>query len=150
MAPISTGSNGNPATAFAGQFSTDTVVSPAPRSSQATAELVLRGMINIAKSDGEISREESQRIVGKILETGQLDEDSRQWLAREMQKPLDLQGLAADIPNPQVAAQVYAASLLAVEIDTVAEKQYLEQFARLTGLSPQVVQQIHQAMGLAT
>ena len=141
---------GNPAAAFAGQFSTDTGLSPAPQSSQTTAELVLRGMINIAKSDGEISRDESQRIVGKILETGQLDEDSRQWLAREMQKPLDLQGLAADIPNPQVAAQVYAASLLAVEIDTVAEKQYLEQFARLTGLSPQVVQQIHQAMGLAT
>ncbi|MCP5437765.1 MAG: tellurite resistance TerB family protein [Chromatiaceae bacterium] len=150
LAANSGGSNGNPAAAFAGQFSTDTGVSPAPQSSQATAELVLRGMINIAKSDGEISREESQRIVGKILETGQLDEDSRQWLAREMQKPLDLQGLAADIPNPQVAAQVYAASLLAVEIDTVAEKQYLEQFARLTGLSPQVVQQIHQAMGLAT
>ena len=149
LAANSGGGNSNPAAAFAGQFPTDTGLSPTPQSSQTTAELVLRGMINIAKSDGEISRDESQRIVGKILETGQLDEDSQQWLAREMQKPLDLQGLAADIPSPQVAAQVYAASLLAVEIDTVAEKQYLQQFAQLTGLSPQVVQQIHQAMGLA-
>ncbi|MCW5586261.1 MAG: tellurite resistance TerB family protein [Chromatiales bacterium] len=149
MKSLAAGSGSNQAAAFAGRFSPDKAAAPAPQLSQTTAELVLRGMINIAKCDGEISREESQRIVGKILETGQLDQDSQQWLAREMQKPLDLRGFAAEIPNPQVAAQVYAASLLAVEIDTVAEKQYLEQFAQLAGLSPQVVQQIHGAMGLA-
>lgn len=149
MKSLAAGSGSNQAAEFAGQFSPDKAAVAAPQSSQTTAELVLRGMINIAKSDGEISREESQRIVGKLLETGQLDQDSQQWLAREMQKPLDLRGFAAEIPNSQAAAQVYAASLLAVEIDTVAEKQYLEQFAQLTGLSPQVVRQIHQAMGLA-
>lgn len=149
MKSLAAGSSGsNQAAAFAGQFAPEKAAAPAAQPSQTTAELVLRGMINIAKSDGEISREESQRIIGKLLENGQLDEDGRQWLAREMQKPLDLRGFAAEIPNPQVAAQVYAASLLAVEIDTVAEKQYLEQFALLTGLSSQVVQQIHQAMGL--
>ena len=147
LAANSGGSNGNPAAAFAGQFSTDTGVSPAPQSVQATAELVLRGMINIAKSDGEISREESQRIVGKILETSQLDEDSRQWLAREMQKPLDLRGLAADIPNPR-SRRRSTPRRCSQSRSTPWPKQYLEQFARPTGLSPQVVQQIHQAMGL--
>ena len=47
------------------------------------------------------------------------------------------------------AAQVYAASLLAIEVDTDAERNYLQQLAQRIGLQPASVQHIHQAMGLA-
>jgi uncharacterized membrane protein YebE (DUF533 family) len=114
---------------------------------QTTAELVIRGMINVAKSDGEISREEAERIVGKLRETG-LDEEAQRWVIEEMRRPLDLDGFAAEIPNPEVAAQVYAASLLAVEVDTAAERNYLAQLAQRTRLNPVVVGQIHQTMGV--
>jgi uncharacterized membrane protein YebE (DUF533 family) len=56
---------------------------------------------------------------------------------------------AAEIPNREVAAQVYAASLLAVEVDTAAERQYLEQLAQRTGLHPAVVRHIQETMGAA-
>lgn len=113
---------------------------------QKTAELVLRGMINAAKADGQISPGEVERIVGKLRETG-LDDASQQWLVAELQKPLDLSTFADEIPNQEVAAEVYAASLLAVEVDTPAEQRYLQDLAQLTGLHPAIVQQIHQTMG---
>jgi uncharacterized membrane protein YebE (DUF533 family) len=115
---------------------------------EATAQLVLKGMINAAKSDGQISPDEMQRIVGKLQESG-ADAGMQQWVMQEMQTPLNAQAFAAEIPNQEVAAQVYAASLLAVEVDTDAERRYLEQFAEAAGLHPLVVRQIHQTLGVA-
>jgi uncharacterized membrane protein YebE (DUF533 family) len=114
---------------------------------ESTAQLVLKGMINAAKSDGQISPDEMQRIVGKLQESG-ADQGLQQWVMQELQMPLNVQAFAAEIPNQEVAAQVYAASLLAVEVDTNAEKQYLQQFAQASGLHPLVVGQIHQTLGV--
>jgi uncharacterized membrane protein YebE (DUF533 family) len=119
------------------------------RALQKTAELVIRGMINAAKSDGQISHGEAQRIVGKLRESG-LDEEAQQWVDAELQKPLDVAGFAAEIPNPEVAAQVYAASLLAIEVDTAAEAEYLRQLAHQTNLEQGVVQHIHQTLGVSS
>ncbi len=114
---------------------------------EATARLILKGMINAAKSDGQISPQEMQHIVGKLQESG-AERQLQQWVMDQMTRPLDVQAFAAEIPNQQVAAQVYAASLLAIEVDTDAERQYLEQFAREVGLHPLVVGQIHQTLGV--
>lgn len=114
---------------------------------ESTAQLVLEGMINAAKSDGQISPDEMQRIVGKLQESG-ADQGMQQWVMQQMQAPLNVQAFAAEIPNQEVAAQVYAASLLAVDVDTDAEKQYLQQFSQAVGLHPLVVGQIHQTLGV--
>jgi uncharacterized membrane protein YebE (DUF533 family) len=114
---------------------------------ESTAQLVLKGMINAAKSDGQVSPDEMQRIVGKLQEGG-ADSAMQQWVMQQMQIPLNVQAFAAEIPNQEVAAQVYAASLLAVEVDTDAERQYLAQFAQATGLHPLVVGQIQQTLGV--
>lgn len=114
---------------------------------ESTAQLVLKGMINAAKSDGQISPEEMQRIVGKLQESG-ADTGMQQWVMQQMQAPLNVPAFAAEIPNQEVAAQVYTASLLAVEVDTEAEKRYLQDFARASGLHPLVVGQIHQTLGV--
>jgi len=54
-----------------------------------------------------------------------------------MTKPLDTQALlAAAKGQPAFAAQIYAASLLAIEVDTPAEKKYLDQLAADWGLNP--------------
>ena len=67
-----------------------------------------------------------------------------------MQQPLDIDAFAAEIPNQEVAAQVYAASLLAIEVDTEAERQYLQQLAQAAQLHPLVVGQIHQTLGVTS
>jgi uncharacterized membrane protein YebE (DUF533 family) len=67
----------------------------------------------------------------------------------EMSKPLDLDAFVAEIPSVEVAAQACAASLLAVEVNTDAERAYRQQLAQCTGLNPAVVQYINQSMGVA-
>jgi uncharacterized membrane protein YebE (DUF533 family) len=114
---------------------------------EAQAKLVLRGMINAAKADGQISPAEMQRIVGKLQEAG-ADAEMQQWVMARMAEPLDLPSFIAEIPSPEVAAEVYAASLLAIEVDTDAERAYLEQLAQGAGVHPLVVDQIHQSLGV--
>ncbi len=62
------------------------------------ASLVLKAMINAAKSDGEIGPKEVERIVGKLKESG-LDQDTQKWVLAEMSKPLDLDAFVAEIPG---------------------------------------------------
>ena len=112
-----------------------------------TAALVIRGMIAVAKSDGQVSPDEIQRIVGKLKEAG-MGADAEAWILDQLRQPLDLDALVAAIPTPEVAAQVYAASLLAVEVDTPAERQYLADFVAKTGLDPAVAWQIQHTVGV--
>jgi uncharacterized membrane protein YebE (DUF533 family) len=110
--------------------------------------IVLTAMINAAKADGQIDRGEIQRIVGKLKETG-MAEEGQQYVMAEMQKPIDTFALvAAAKGRPALAAQIYAASLLAIEVDTPAEKKYLDQLAVGLGLQPEVAQRIHNMVGL--
>jgi uncharacterized membrane protein YebE (DUF533 family) len=113
-----------------------------------TATLVLKGMINAAKSDGQMGNKEIQKIIGRIKEDND-DDNLQQLILDEMQKPLDLDGLVNEIPNEAVAAQVYAASLFAIEVDTPAEREYLEQFVQRTGLDTGVAQHLQKAVGMS-
>jgi uncharacterized membrane protein YebE (DUF533 family) len=112
------------------------------------SELVLKAMINAAKADGRIEEDEIGRIVGKVQENGASSSDQA-FLKAEMAKPMETASLvAAAKGKPELAAQLYAASLLAIEVDTPSEKAYLEQLGKSLGLVPQVTQQLHQAVGL--
>jgi uncharacterized membrane protein YebE (DUF533 family) len=111
-------------------------------------ELVLKAMINAAKADGQIDESEISRIVGKVQENG-ADSTSQAFLKAEMARPMDTASLiAAAEGKPELAAQLYAASLLAIEVDTPAEKDYLAQLASSLGLNTSVTQNLHQAVGL--
>jgi uncharacterized membrane protein YebE (DUF533 family) len=112
------------------------------------AAIVLKAMINAAKADGQIDSGEIKRIVGKLQETG-MGAEAQQYVMSEMQKPIDTAGLvAAAKSQPALAAQVYAASLLAIEVDTPAEKKYLDQLETGLGLQPEVTQRIKDMVGL--
>lgn len=111
-------------------------------------ELILRSMINAAKADGRLDENEARRILGKIQESG-ADEEAQQFLMAEVRKPMETGALVtAAKGKPELAAQMYAASLLAIEVDTLAEKKYLDQLAAALGLEPAVARRIHQAVGL--
>lgn len=111
-------------------------------------ELVLKAMINAAKSDGRIDSSEIQRILGKLQEEG-MDQESRDFVLAEINKPMNLQGIvSAARQSPQLAAQIYAASLLAIEVDTPAERDYLQQLAGGMGLHRQAVDSLESAVGL--
>ncbi len=112
----------------------------------ATEKLIVRAMISAAKADGQVDKSEMQRIVGQI-DTDGVTEAERQFVIDEMTRPLDLHGLVAEVRSPAVAAEVYAASILAIDIDTEAERQYLRDLARGLGLDAGTVQRLHQLTG---
>ena len=112
-----------------------------------TAELVIKGMINVAKADGQVSADEIQRIVGKLKEAG-MQGDAEAWILAELRRPLDLDAFVAEIPSREAAAEVYAASLLAVEVDTPQERAYLTDLAKKTGIDGAVATQIQQTLGV--
>ena len=112
----------------------------------ATERLMVRAMISAAKADGKIDSQEMQAIAGHIGGDG-VTEAERQFVIDEMTRPLDLHGLAAEVKSPAVAAEVYAASILAIDIDTEAERQYLRDLARALRLDAGTVQRLHQMTG---
>ena len=112
----------------------------------ATEALVVRAMVAAAKADGEVGEDEVQRIVGRLGADG-LSEEERQFLVAELRRPLDLRALVAEVPNQMVAAEVYAASLLAIDLDTPAEAAYLRELAGALGLDGATLSRLHQITG---
>ncbi len=103
-------------------------------------------MVAAAKADGEIDAAERSRIAGRVQESG-AGVEALDFLMAEMQRPQDLAALAAAVRSPEEAVEVYAASLLAIQVDTAAEVEYLARLAKAVELAPQVVGQIHAALG---
>ena len=118
------------------------------REVQSISELTIKAMFNAAKADGQVDQDEIQRIVGKVAEDG-LTQEERDFVTSEMNRPMDTDGLIRAVPNAQVAAQVYAASLLAIEVDTDAERDYLRTLAAGLGLDREVVGQLQGTLGVA-
>ena len=113
-----------------------------------SSEIVLRAMINAIKADGRVDQNEINRIMGKFSESG-VDAEGQRHLMTQLQQPMETEKLmAAAKDQPDLAAQIYAASLLAIEVDTQAEKNYLDQLAAGLGLAPQVTGRIQQMVGL--
>jgi uncharacterized membrane protein YebE (DUF533 family) len=104
-----------------------------PQESDVTATETLgltlvRAMIAVARADGRLDTLESQAIFEKIQSLG-LDNESQALLVEEMSHPVDMDAIVNSATSPEIAAEIYAASLLAVEVDTPAEKGYLAMLA---------------------
>ncbi len=108
------------------------------------AMILIRAMCNAAKADGSVDDAEVDAIVSRA---GALDADDEAMLRAELRSPLDLDGFITDVPSG-MEADVYAASLLPITIDTPAEVQYLQQLGQGLGLSTEAMNSIHQELGL--
>ncbi len=112
------------------------------------ASLVLKAMMSAAKCDGKIDREEIQRILGKLREDG-ADDEMQNYLMLEMQTPVDVEALCAPAADQQeLAAQMYAAALMAIEVDTPTEEAFMQQLAQGLKLTPGTVERLHAMVGL--
>ncbi len=109
-----------------------------------TAALLLRAMIQAAKSDGGIDAAEQAKIMETI---GDADEEDMAFIRAELAAPVDVYALAAQTPEAQ-KAQVYAMSLMTIRVDSAVEAQYLDQLAAALGLDQQTVNMIHMQMGV--
>ena len=118
-------------------------VAPTPEQN-AVAGLMLRAMLQAAKSDGKIDDAEKQRLLSQI---GDLDEDDRQFIRDQMAAPVDAQALARDVPAG-LETQVYMMSLLAIDFDHEDEARYLRELAQALGLQRDAVNDVHEQVGV--
>lgn len=118
-------------------------VAPTPEQN-AVAGLMLKAMIQAAKSDGRIDEAEKQRLLGQLGD--ELDEEERQFIREQMAAPVDPAALAREVPKG-LEAQVYLMSLLAIDFDNEQEARYLHALAEGMGLPREAVNQIHSEAG---
>lgn len=113
------------------------------------AKIIVSAMINAAKADGHIDEEEVRKIIGKLDDNG-LTQEEKDFFTAEAQQPFDLQKVInSAVRRPDLAAQIYAASLLAIEVDTNAERVYMQELAKELGLPAESVTFIRSTLGVA-
>ncbi len=109
------------------------------------ALVMIRAMLMAAKADGQIDAGEQERILGKLNDAG-ADQAMRQYIQSELQKPVDVDSLAAEVDSPHMATEVYTASLFAIDVDTRGEQAYMNQLADRLGLPSTLVKQLHDSL----
>ncbi|WEK05253.1 MAG: tellurite resistance TerB family protein [Candidatus Devosia phytovorans] len=122
---------------------------PAPSDEHGQEELgktLVRAMIAAAKADGRIDADEKEAIFAK-LETMSLSSEEKAWVFDELSTPLDINAVVARADTPEHAAEIYAASLVAITADTASERAYLDALASKLKLDPTLVTEIHKAAG---
>lgn len=117
---------------------------PGDAHSETQARLLLRAMIAAASADGVLDDDERARIMA-----GHDDGDTSEaeFLTAELEHPFDIAGLVKAVDSLAVAADVYAASLMAIELDTAEEADYLRRLAEGLGLDGETVAALHDRCG---
>jgi uncharacterized membrane protein YebE (DUF533 family) len=123
--------------------------SHAPGGENALALTLLHAMIAAARADGHVDAAERARIVGRLDDIG-LPAEDRSFLEQELARPVDIDRLVREATTPEVAAEVYAASLLVITPDQPAERAYLELLAARLGLDPGLKAELEKAVAAAT
>ncbi len=114
-----------------------------PQQQNDDAIVLIRAMINAAKSDGQISEQEQQSILERI---GNPTQDVIEFLRKEFSQPLDVREFTWSVPLG-MEQKVYAISLGAIELDANHEANYLRELAHGLRLTPDVCNQIHRQFG---
>ena len=112
----------------------------------AHCRVILVALIAASKSDGHIDERERQLIETEMKKFTQ-DPQLKHWLEQELKKPLDPAEVARHAGNNQaMAAEMYLASLLAVDQQSFMEKSYLDELAKQLklpdGLRAELAQQV--------
>lgn len=119
----------------------------ATASGQNDTVLLIRAMIAAANADGAIDQEERQRILDKFR-NADLSAEEHTFLINELFSPARLEGIVSQVTSTAMARQVYGVSLLAITVDTDAERAYLQTLGQRLGLSPADRDSMHRALGI--
>lgn len=122
---------------------------PAPAQEQVSqandqAVLMIRAMVNAAKSDGRVDQSEQENIIKKLGDD--VSQAEVEFLQKEFSAPLDVAAFAKSVPSG-LEQQIYALSLTSIDLDTNNEAQYLGQLAQGLNLDPNLCNQIHDHLG---
>ena len=104
--------------------------------------LLLKAMINAAKSDGNIDENEQKKIMEFM---GAMSKVEQMFVEHEMEQKLNLVAFIKEVPE-SMAKQVYYMSLFAIDLDVESERVYLEKLAEGLKLSRDEINTIHESL----
>lgn len=102
----------------------------------------IRAMIMAMKADGQIESGEKAKLFDRLGKV-ELSDEEKAFLFEELAKPLDVNAVVADATTPELAASLYGASLVAINLDGAAEKAYLADLAMRLKLDAGLVSTLH-------
>lgn len=102
---------------------------------------MVKAMIAAAKADGHLDANEVASIRDQVSKLD-LDEEFAKLVDEELERPLDAKAIADLADSPAAAAEIYLTSLMVIDVDTVQEREYLDQLAGHLGLPQQYVSEL--------
>ena len=115
---------------------------PAAQAEQHSSAILI-AMIGAAKADGHIGPAETQLLEQELAKLSG-DANDQRWLHEELTRPLDPAAVARASSTPEMAAEMYLASLLVVDEETFMERAYLDQLAKELKLNPDLKTRLEQ------
>ncbi|HGA2318895.1 TPA: tellurite resistance TerB family protein [Pseudomonas putida] len=119
-----------------------------PAQAEQHSQAVLRALVAAAKSDGHIDERERALIEGEFTRLDS-DRELQHWLHDELNKPLDPAEVARAAQTPEMAAEMYLASVMMVDQENFMERAYLDELARQLRLDPALRQELEGQVRLA-
>lgn len=140
--PIPGAESGVPAMGTAGQ---EAQVAVAKGDEQELAILLLQTMVAAAHADGEMDQEEETRILTELQGQG-LDREEKQFILMQLHHPKSIAELVGKVKNPMVAQTMYSLAASTIVVDTVQERQWLDELAAGLSISPAMQQFIEEEL----
>jgi hypothetical protein len=116
------------------------------------AMLLIDAMIEAAKADGRVDPEERAKIIRRLEEQG-LESDARTFVEARMALPPAPERVIERLHREHqgdrlLAAEVYVASMLAIEVDTPAERAYVRDLKERLQLDDGLIGRLHDELGV--
>lgn len=99
----------------------------------AFALALIQAMVNAAKADGHVTNSERSRIFDEIS-VAELGAEARAFIEKELARPLDVLPIVEAATTLEKAAELYVASMVAVNIEDAAVRGYLAMLAARLGI----------------
>src|SRR3990167_9063769 len=110
---------------------------------------ILKALVAAAKADGHVDERERALIEGEFTKLDN-DQELQHWLHAELNKHLDPTDVARAASTPEMAAEMYIASVMLVDEENFMEKAYLDELARQLKLEPGLKLELEKQVRQAT
>ena len=114
---------------------------------QTAAILLIRAMVAAAYAGGPMDAAERTVIFDK-LKALDLSEEEEEFVSSELLAAKNCKSLATAANSPEMARQVYLASILAVDMDTEAQRIHMKELSGALALDPADVSRMHREVDL--
>ncbi len=103
--------------------------------------ILIKAMIAASRADGQMDVDESQTIF-KQIKSFNLNEDEESLLMHQMSQSINMDELIESATSVELASEIYAVSLMAINEINEAERNYLTMLSMRLGLPKELVSEI--------